>query len=651
MVRRGDHDDWPGEGIGDPIGDRISALPHDLARYESQLSPHRDTMRRDPRGTIQPQGGLSGQAYARALALLHRLRNTPGEQAATRFEVTDTLGIGGMGIVREATQVVLGRPVALKTLRPDQRSDDSTAALLREAWVTGSLNHPNVPPVHDITMDDSGAPLIVLERIDGQSWSDYMFSQRRVREHFGAEDLLEWNLGILMQVLNVVRFAHSRGIVHRDLKPDNVMIGEFGQVYVVDWGLAVTLRDSSGLIPSASVASDFAGTPAYMAPEMVGWRNLPIAETTDIYLIGAILYEILTGRPPHDADDPDNLIASVIRSKPALSKKIPRGLARICRRAMDPDPDGRFSNVEQVRLALQGFLQHRGSARLAMHSLSRLGELERELQAARPSDTEKRQELYRLYGGCRFGFQEALSNWPGNEAARDGMRRATEAMVAYELDSGDARAAAALCAGLDDPPEHLRLRIASAQQARAAERKRFESLEELAIQHDPRVGQHIRFALMLILGTFFTVAPPILWYGFGFDTVGGHQQLMIWTGGLLGLSLIIAIIAHETVTSSVLNRRLYFSLVIILTAQLVMELGLWRAHFSPQASVLMHQFMWFLALAGVAVNIEKRMIPSALCYLVVFIALAERPGWELAAFSLPHIGLTSNALIVWRPRS
>ena len=95
----------------------------ELHYYESQLDNYRQTMRRDPRGTIQPQEHASGKAYARALALLQRLRTTQAERADSRFEVTDTLGIGGMGIVREANQVVLGRPVALKTLRPDQRSD------------------------------------------------------------------------------------------------------------------------------------------------------------------------------------------------------------------------------------------------------------------------------------------------------------------------------------------------------------------------------------------------------------------------------------------------------------------------------------------------------------------------------------------------
>src|SRR5678815_4585974 len=104
------------------------------------------------------------------------------------------------------------------------------------------------------------------------------------------------------RVLNAVRFAHSRGILHRDLKPANVMIGEFGEVYLVDWGIAVSLRDDgSGRLPLAANATEPAGTPVYMAPEMLGRDGLPpLSERTDIYLAGAVLFEIVAGRPPHE---------------------------------------------------------------------------------------------------------------------------------------------------------------------------------------------------------------------------------------------------------------------------------------------------------------------------------------------------------------
>src|SRR6185503_14452978 len=137
------------------------------------------------------------------------------------------IGQGGMGVVREAEQVSLGRTVAVKTVKPDQRSPEAAQDLLREAWVTGSLEHPNVVPVHHLGLDDEGMPAIVLKRVEGVEWSKLIRDAEDVKRRYGAADLLVWNLSILMQVLNAIRFAHSRGILHRDLKPSNVMVGDF----------------------------------------------------------------------------------------------------------------------------------------------------------------------------------------------------------------------------------------------------------------------------------------------------------------------------------------------------------------------------------------------------------------------------------------
>src|SRR6185312_16743575 len=111
-----------------------------------------------------------------------------------------------------------------------------------------------------------GSPIIVLKRIEGVEWSTLIADPAEVERKFGATDLLAWNLGILMQVLNAVRFAHHRGVLHRDLKPSNVMIGDFGEVYLLDWGIAVSLRDDgSGRFLLATDATELAGTPCYMA--------------------------------------------------------------------------------------------------------------------------------------------------------------------------------------------------------------------------------------------------------------------------------------------------------------------------------------------------------------------------------------------------
>ena len=220
--------------------------------------------------------------------------------------------------------------------------------LLREAWVTGAIEHPNVVPIHFVEVDAEGLPLVVMKRIEGVEWSTLACDAAAVARRFGATDLLAWNLGVLMQVLNAVRFAHHRGVIHRDLKPSNVMIGDFGEVYLLDWGIAVSLRDDgTGRFPLATDATELAGTPCYMAPEMLGRPGgPPLSERTDVYLAGAILYELLTGRVPHEGGDAISVLASVVASKFEIPPSVPAEIARICERAMHADPAQRYPSAE-----------------------------------------------------------------------------------------------------------------------------------------------------------------------------------------------------------------------------------------------------------------------------------------------------------------
>ena len=135
-----------------------------------------------------------------------------------------------MGIIRLGEQGAIGRQVAVKCLREGLDNERFGLQLLREAWVTGGLEHPNIVPVYSVGADSNGHPMIVMKRIEGTPWSELLRSDgRQLRD----------DPEILKQVCNAVEFAASRGVIHRDLKPDNVMIGTFGEVYVLDWGIAI----------------------------------------------------------------------------------------------------------------------------------------------------------------------------------------------------------------------------------------------------------------------------------------------------------------------------------------------------------------------------------------------------------------------------
>jgi len=158
------------------------------------------------------------------------------EGVACDFRVLERLGRGGMGTVHLARQESLRREVAVKRLRPDTSNESTRQALIHEALVTGSLEHPNIVPIHALGRVDEAEPMLVMKRVEGVSWQTLIQQPEREAYRGHRPDRLRRHLDILKQVAQAVHFAHSRGVIHRDLKPENVMLGEYGEVYVVDWG-------------------------------------------------------------------------------------------------------------------------------------------------------------------------------------------------------------------------------------------------------------------------------------------------------------------------------------------------------------------------------------------------------------------------------
>lgn len=290
------------------------------------------------------------------------------------------LGLGGQGEVWEATQNSLMRPVAIKRVRSDilkraaqtQKEQAYIIAFRQEALTAAYLEHPNIIPVHDLGEDEQGHPLLVMKLVRGHPWSKLIQEDRRKR----APDYYVRHLPILIAVANAVAFAHSRGILHRDLKPSQVMLGEFGEVLLTDWGLACHFSSHAPVespatvsIPPAivmgldKIATNPAGTPAFMAPEQTQDTLDNLGPWTDIFLLGGMLYFILTGTPPYDENDS----ATAFR-KAALGEvepphlrvvdgvDIPKELANLAIRAMVPNPRERMATVEEFIQAIQDYL-------------------------------------------------------------------------------------------------------------------------------------------------------------------------------------------------------------------------------------------------------------------------------------------------------
>ncbi len=328
------------------------------------------------------------------------------------YVLTKAIGVGGMGAVFRAKQTSLNRNVAVKLIRPENvQSDRVRNKFIAEAVLTGALDHPNIIPIHELGVTADAGVFYAMKEVKGRSWSSVM------REKSEAE-----NLDILLRVGDAVAFAHDRGVVHRDLKPENVMLGDFGEVLVMDWGISLPYRP---LTDGTRIPAGRAGTPAYMAPEMARADTDRIGPASDIYLLGAILYELATGVLPHTGDNLYTCIASAANNDIEPCERSGE-LVDIARKAMAAKPEDRYPTVQKFQEAVREYLRHQESVTLSTRADENI-----EAALAQPEGN------YDRFNQAIFGYSEALALWPDNNPARKGVRNARLALAARAHGRGD----------------------------------------------------------------------------------------------------------------------------------------------------------------------------------------------------------------------
>ncbi len=277
------------------------------------------------------------------------------------------IGRGGIGRVLLAFDRHLRREVAIKELKSAHLGEAQQVRFLREARVTGQLEHPGVVPVYELGHRSDGTLYYAMRLVRGRTLKDAL------RDCGTLEERLR-HLPHFVQLCQTIAYAHSRGVIHRDIKPDNVMIGEFGETIVLDWGLArareagddvtepaavVFEKVAAGSDASLTMAGDFLGTPSYVAPEQARGEFASFGGCADIWSLGAVLYELLTGRPPFVDDSLPGLLMQVfegeVQPPNRLVQDIPAVLSSICMKALERDPAARYAGALELAGDIEAF--------------------------------------------------------------------------------------------------------------------------------------------------------------------------------------------------------------------------------------------------------------------------------------------------------
>lgn len=481
-----------------------------------------------------------------------------GPESPAEFAILSTLGEGGMGRVHLARQRSLDREVALKTIRREA-TPAVAKALLREGRLTGALEHPGVIPIHALGLDHRGRPMLVMKRVDGADLTTLLDEPAHPgwRARGKDDDRLTVSLEILTQVCRTVEFAHSRGVFHRDIKPDNIMVGAFGEVYLLDWGLATT---ADGVDDPTLML----GTPVYMPPEMV--RSAKTDERTDVYLLGATLHTILTGRARHAGKNAMAVFHAALRSSPVdYDPSVPPKLATLCNRATAADPAERPPSAQAFREEIADYLRHRSARALSDAALDRLATLEELLGSAPggslPPDLAY---AYRLATEARFGLTQSLLEDPESGAAKGGMRRCIAASVELELRQQHADTADRLLAEMDAPDPELVERIATLRARAAEDVRERERLAKIEQDLDPSWHASTRSLSLVLCALILFPACALV----GLRASTSSKALAF--GAVLGTSIatITLIIVRGRVLTNAFNRRIAASLMVALVASL-----------------------------------------------------------------------------------
>ena len=351
------------------------------------------------------------------------------DNSGIQVEIQEKVAEGGMSYIYLGWQESLGRRVAVKMSKNKDRSFQKI--LCDEAVIIGQLEHPNIPPIYDIVGAD-----VILKWLEGET----LRQKLEEWQEWGLE--IDFSIPVLLDICNALEYAHSRGVIHRDIKTDNIMICDYGAIYLLDWGIALKLDDRDK--NSASYAerhNSLVGTLGYMAPEMSTENPVfTVDERTDIYLMGATLHEVLVGLPRHWSEVISDIPSLIEESLPFEYDEEIYMFGQVCNKACAREKEDRYQSIKEFTQALKSAFEIWKQRSLLDQGCAMLEELEL-LEGGRLSlsgengdiDATNHIHAFQLYMQIRAAFDGYLFHEPNNEIAIEGLQKASQVLMAYFL--------------------------------------------------------------------------------------------------------------------------------------------------------------------------------------------------------------------------
>ena len=505
------------------------------------------------------------------------LQELVGHYETKTVETDVCLGKGGMGIVLCGQQSLPDREVAIKkVLKP---SNTYQRMLLQEAQITGQLEHPNIVPIHQIKRDDNGDILIIMKKVHGKTLMEMLPSLHEVKPYQLPVDQLQQ----LMLICHALEYAHSKEIVHRDIKLENIMVGDFNEVFLMDWGLGMHLINQIGANPG------IVGTPSYLAPEMLSGNPEDIDIRTDVYLMGATIHHLLMGTPRHDGTKVRETLEQAYASNPIdYPEYIPSIFGNILNKACTQQKSQRYQSVTDLRLALEEALEHWEAIQLTQRAELALDRFKTQL-SQQPEDSSI---LFRTFLRIRTLLESAVEMWNGNELAKTRLEELLYLMIDYHISRLEVSSAESLLADIQSPTPELVKRLTLAQ----TEYQKLSSAHELAQEYDPLQSKSGRKTLIVSLAAS---SVSLVSFAFAYSLFVSQEVTtlrLMFTGSVVSIACIIGIfVGRKTLLSNKLGAQMAKTFTM---TSLLATFNHWVGHLNAEApNAIMAMDMFILAAA------------------------------------------------------